>query len=329
MSRPPKEVLRENLEAHRALVAWRTFQSRREPAERIEVLRQHGVTAVYRLVGAGAESGSVIAKRMPQAKARPERTMYECVLPHLPVTAPRFYGAFDDDHGPAADTWLFLEDVGSERYSDDRPDHLALAARWVAGLHGSASEIPAARDLPDGGPGRYHRHLVSAADTLTRRLSGPDLAGADVTLIRGIVELLHGLAARWSEVEQLCAGLPPTVVHGDFRPKNVYLRPSGDRLACYPIDWETAGWGVPAADLTRIDTAVYWSVARDWREGLSLAAVLRLAHIGEMFRTIAAIDWECAGMHFETRHMITRPLASLAVLTPRLSDAARLTGVPA
>ncbi len=326
--KPPIAVLHERLDSHPALIAWRAFQSRQAPAQRIDVLRQHGATAVYRLVGAGAESGTVIAKRVPPAKARPERTMYERVLPHLPVTAPRFHGALSAD-GSDGETWLFLEDVGGERYSDTRPDHLALTARWVARLHGSARQVAAARGLPDGGPDRYRGHLTSATEKLERRLSGPDLAGADVTLLRGIADLLEGLAARWSEVEDMCVGLPATVVHGDFRPKNVYLRPAGERLACYPIDWETAGWGVPAADLTRIDAAVYWSVAREWREGLSLDTVLHLAHLGQVFRTLAAIDWECTSLRFATREQISRPLASLAVLTPRLTDAVQLSGMPA
>jgi len=57
--------------------------------------------------------------------------------------------------------------------------------------------------------------------------------------------------------------------------------------------------------------------------------VQRLATIGQVFRTIAAIDWEASSLRFETRRMISRPLASIAVLTPRLTDAVRMTGVPA
>ncbi len=326
--KPPIAVLHEHLEAHPALLAWRAFQERREAAQRVEVLREHGVTAVYRLVGAGAEAGTVIAKRVPAAKARPERTVYECVLPHVPVTAPRYHGALAGA-GPEAETWLFLEDVGGERYSDERPDHLSLTARWVARLHGAAAGIAAGRGLPDSGPVRYHQHLVSAIEKLECRLDGPDLGVDDVTQLEGIVDLLRGLAAHWRDVERLCVGLPETVVHGDFRPKNVYLRAAGNRLACYPIDWETAGWGVPAADLTRIDVAAYWSVARDWCQGLSLDTVYGLLHLGQVFRTLAAIDWECAGLRFDTRRQIVRSLASLAVLSPRLTEYVQLTGVPA
>ena len=328
MSKAPLAVLHERLDSHPALSAWRSFLSRREPAQRIEVLREHGVNAVYRLLGVATDSGSVIAKRMPQAKARTERTLYERVLPQLPLSVPRYYGALAAE-GSEAETWLFLEDVGSERYSDTRPDHLALTARWVAQLHGSAATVTDAHGLSDGGPARYHRHLVSAAEKLEQRLSGPDLVGGDLALLRGIAAQVRGLAARWTDVAALCEGLPATVVHGDFRPKNVYVRAAGDRLACYPIDWETAGWGVPAADLTRIDVAVYWSAAREWCEGLELDTVYRLAQVGQVFRTIAAIDWECASLRFETRNLIVRSLASLAVLTPRLTEAVQLTGVPA
>jgi len=326
--KPPIAVLHENLEAHPALLAWRAFQPRRQAAQRIEVLRQHGVTAVYRVVWAGVESGTVIAKRVPFAKARPERTIYERVLPLVPVTAPRYHGALPGD-GPEAETWLFLEDVGGERYSDERPDHLALTARWLARMHGVAAGIAVAGALPEGGAGRYRRHLDSALERLERRLAGPELTADDVTLLDGVVDMLRRLAARWSDVERLCVGLPDTVVHGDFRPKNVYLRPAGNRVACYPIDWETAGWGVPAADLTRIDVAAYWSVARDWCPGLSLDAVYRLSHLGQVFRTVAAIDWECAGLRFDARRQIVRSLASLAVLRRRLTGYLQKTGVAA
>jgi len=326
--KPPIAVLREQLEAHPALLAWRAFQPRRQTAQRIEVLRQHGATAVYRVVWAGVDTGTVIAKRVPFAKARLERTIYERVLPLVPVTAPRYHGALPGD-GPEAETWLFLEDVGGERYSDERPDHLALTARWVARLHGVAARIAVAGALPDGGPGRYHGHLESAVERLERRLAGPDLTTGDVAQLEGIVDRLRGLAAHWSDVERQCVGLPETVVHGDFRPKNVYLRPTGNRLFCYPIDWETAGWGVPAADLTRIDVATYWSVARDWCAGLSLDTVHRLSRLGHVFRTIAAIDWECAGLRFDTRRQIVRSLASLAVLSPRLTAYVQKTGVAA
>src|ERR1051326_4169189 len=122
--------------------------------------------------------------------------------------------------------------------------------------------------------------MMSARDKIGKRLAGPELTPADVKQLQAVLDGLQRLESDWSLIESRCVGLPSTLVHGDFRPKNVYLRPNGAGLACYPIDWETAGGGVPAADLTRIDLATYWSVAREWREGLSLATVHRLGHVG-------------------------------------------------
>ncbi len=327
MSRAPIAVLHEGLDAHPALLAWEGFQSVQETPARIEVLRQHGVTGVYRLVGVGP-AGNVIAKRTPAAKAQVERTVYEGVLPHAAVTSPRYYGARPVDDGAAA-FWMFLEDVGADRYSDQSAAHMTLTARWIAQLHGAVTGVAAARTLPDGGPGRYQAHLAGAREKIERRLPGPDLTNDDVAMLEGVVDRLNRVDAHWSHIESCCVGLPPTVVHGDFRPKNVYLRTNGCGVACYPIDWETAGWGVPAADLTRVDLHAYWSVAREWCEGVTFEDVRRLAWLGQVFRTLAAIDWETASLRFETRRMISRPLAGLAVLTPRLTDAVQMTGVPA
>jgi len=149
-----------------------------------------------------------------------------------------------------------------------------------------------------------------------------------------VIDRLDRLQSSWGRIESLCVSIPATLVHGDFRPKNVYLRANGNgnggaRLACYPIDWETAGWGVPAADLTRIDVVAYWTAAREWHRDLQLEDVVRLESLGQVFRTLAAIDWEGASLRFESRRMISQPLASLAVLAPRLSDAARVVGVEA
>lgn len=328
MSRAPIAVLHEGLEAHPAVQAWTGMWAAEGMPERVEVLRRLTSTEVYRLVGAGPAGKSVIAKRSPGAKASIEQIVYERVLPHLPVTAPHYYGSRPTDgEGRDGGRWIFLEDVGSQRYSEETPTHLALAARWVSRMHGAAASLVAARFLPDGGPGRYLVHLRSARDKIEQRLPGPELTRDDIAMLQGVVAVLNALELRWTRVEAMCLGLPPTVVHGDFRPKNVYLRPNGNGLACYPIDWETAGWGVPAIDLTRIDVAGYWACAREWRPGLDLETVRRLSSIGHVLRTVAAINWETASFRFDSRPMISRALASVEVLVRRLADAAWNSGV--
>lgn len=325
MSRPPIAVLRDDLAAHPAVQAWGSMWAAQVTPERVEVLRRLASSAVYRLVGAGPARSGVIAKRSPAARASVELTVYEAVLPHLPVTAPRYYGSRPAD-GSDGHRWIFLEDVGAESYSDSNSAHLALAARWVAGMHGAAAGLAAARGLPDGGPRRYRAHLCTARDRIEQRLRGPDLTRADVTMLKGVVALQDALESRWSRIEGLCVGLPATLVHGDYRPKNVYLRPNGRGLACYPIDWETAGWGVPAADLTRIDVTTYWACARDWQAGLDLETVRRLAALGQAFCAVAGIDWESTGLRFDSRRVISRELASIDVLARRLDEAARIAG---
>jgi len=328
MSRAPIAVLHEALEDHPAVQAWTGMWASQGMPERVEVLRRLTSTEVYRLVGAGPGGRSVIGKRSPGAKSSVELIVYERVLPHLPVTTPRFYGSRPTDgDGRPSGRWIFLEDVGTERYSESTPAHMMLAAQWISRMHGAAMGLVAARFLPDGGPGRYLAHLHAARDKIERRLPGPELTPDDIAMLQGVVAVLNALELRWTRVEAMCVGLPATVVHGDFRPKNVYLRPNGNGLACFPIDWETAGWGVPAIDLTRIDVAGYWACAREWRPGLDLDTVRRLASIGHVFRAVAAIDWETATFRYDSRRMFSRELSSIQVLVHRLSEAARTAGV--
>ena len=324
--RPPIAVLQDDLLAHPAVHAWTAMWGTQEVPERIEVLRRLTSSTVYRLVAVGPAGRNVIAKRTPAERAAVELLVYERLLPHLPVTAPRYYGSRPTD-GQQGYCWIFLEDVGADQYSDETKAHRMMAARWVARMHATAAQLPAARELPDGSPHRYLEHLCDARENIQRRLPGPDLTGRDVETLQHVVRVLDGLESRWSQVESQCVGLPATVVHGDFRPKNVYLRSSGTGISCYPIDWETAGWGVPAADLTRIDVDTYWTCAREWRAGLELDTVHRLVTLGQAFCAIAGIAWDSTGLRFDTRRMISRELASMEVLTRRLVDAARTMGV--
>jgi aminoglycoside phosphotransferase (APT) family kinase protein len=330
MSRVPIAILHEDLHAHPAVQAWSGMWAAQDVPQRVEVLRRLVSSEVCRLVGAGPGGKNVIAKRSPGAKISAELIVYERVLPQLSVTTPQYYGSRPTDgegEEHTGDHWIFLEDVGSERYSEASPAHLTLTARWVALMHEAAAGLTAVHELPDGGPRRYLAHLCAAREKIQRRLPGPDLTADDVTMLQGVIAILDGLEARWGLIDGLCEGLPATLVHGDFRPKNVYLRANGHGLACYPIDWETAGWGVPAADLTRIDVATYWACAQEWQAGLDLDTMQRLVSIGRAFCALAGIDWESTSLRFDSRRVISRELASIPVLARRLADAARAVGV--
>jgi hypothetical protein len=308
---------------HLALAAWTEFSGKPIDRDQIERLRGGQKAVTYRIFGAGPDGRSVIVQHCRMKKAMNERLVYQQILPHVPVTSPCLYGIKPESPDYA---WIFLEDVGDERYRDDDPVHRSLAGRWVGLLHSAASRVPAACSLPDGGPPRYLDHLRGARATISAHVDNPALGAADADLLRRIVVDLDALEGEWARVERACARVPLTLVHGDFRPKNAYLRQTRDGLGLFPIDWETAGWGVPAADLTRIDLPSYVSVLHaSWWPGVRLDDVERVAAAGEIFRSLAAMFWVAPQLAYEDYLWLLRPIACFRVYQERLSrDVQRL-----
>src|SRR3989442_14986937 len=87
-----RTILWGKLDWHPAVNAWIAFADGAGMPDTIEVLRDGKQSATYRLVGAGPNGESVIAQRVQGAWAV-GRTLYERVLRHLPLPAPR-YGGF-------------------------------------------------------------------------------------------------------------------------------------------------------------------------------------------------------------------------------------------
>ena len=152
---------------HPAVEAWRKLQPASAGPESIQVLRERMSSATYRLIGVVPGGATLIAKRCRAAWASVERRVYAEVLPHLPVTSPRYYGSVEGADGRC---WLFLEDVGDERYVTSDEEQCALAGRWLGRMHTSttmrADAAAAAARLPDGGPDRYLQHLRSAREQI-------------------------------------------------------------------------------------------------------------------------------------------------------------------
>jgi aminoglycoside phosphotransferase (APT) family kinase protein len=97
--------------------------------------------------------------------------------------------------------------------------------------------------------------------------------------------------------------MPRTLVHGDFRPKNVRVRVGARGALLYPLDWEMAGWGTPAVDLApsrfgaaddAVDLDAYASVAGKAWPALDLAAVRAMEQMGRLFRVVDAVGWASA-----------------------------------
>jgi len=321
-------VLWGTLAWHPAVQAWSAIAPDASTPETIHVLRRgRKKAAIYRLVDAAPGGGAhLIAQRAPLSKALIERTVYRDILPRLPVPAPRFYGFLED--GPEF-AWLFLEDAGDDRYDPADPAHRALGAGWLAQMHTTATGVDAARCLPEAGPPRYRRHLRSGRSTIEANASNPALADEDRRTVRAILANLDRTEAVWAEIEAACAVFPDTLVHGDFRRKNVYLRRGASGVELLPIDWETAGWGVPAIDLVRIDLAAYHTVAEGIWPDLRFEAVSRLAVVGRILSQLAAIDWVSPQLGYDDPLYLIRPMSWLRDFQTQLGDALQDLGAPA
>jgi aminoglycoside phosphotransferase (APT) family kinase protein len=136
-------------------------------------------------------------------------------------------------------------------------------------------------------------------------------------IIEQIVTQLDHVEACWHSIRARCHDAPTTLVHGDFRPKNVFVRHDGTGLVAF--DWETAGWGPPAPDLTKIDATESWRVVRESWGAVGLNTVIEWARLGQLFQTIAAVDWKSTELAVDTTEALATPLVRLNVLGARLT----------
>lgn len=313
---------------HPAVAAWRALGTDQKVPSGVETV--HGKAAssrcVYRLLHAAEGGDPVIAKRYRAAGHDVERMLYRHVLPLLPISMPHYYGEIDAGEGYV---WIFLEDVGTDRFSPDDPAQQTLAARWLGKLHTAARELPAREGLPNRGPRYYRAHLEAGRRLILDNLANPALRPDDVTLLRSVLARCEAVERRWEALEEICAGAPPTLVHGDFRPKNVYVRNGAKGLRLLPIDWETAGWGVPAADLApqrhrylpQVDLEVYCRVVRKSWPGFDMTLARRLMWVGLIFRRLAAIEWAAVSLVYPRADVLEDALGRIRVYHEELGRA--------
>jgi ATP-binding cassette subfamily B protein len=334
------EVIRSGLENHPAVKAWSRLRPSEQPRA-LTVLKKKRKAATFRLEGCGPEGTSVIAKRCKRSSAL-ERTVYQDVLPGLPIRPVRYHGTVEED---ADWCWMFLEDAGGERYSPLIPEHRRLAARWLATLHGSAAEIPEASRLPERGPDHYLRHLRSAREALLRQLCDRAAEREEVRLLATLLLQLEALDSRWDDVRAFCETLPRTFVHGDLSRSHLRIRAGAAGIDLVAFDWENAGWGVPAPDVAhlgprnRLSAArfresgqfpgfcldpcleTYGSALRDGSADLGHETVELMATVGNLFRCIATVDW------MSRRFTPTwTPVIDLRLCSLWLSNAMQVTG---
>jgi hypothetical protein len=315
------------LEAHPATRAWTTFRPGGPVPTAVEALKEGGKSAVYRLGGCGPGGAGVIAKRCRAATARVERTVYRDILPRLGLSAPVCYGWSEDSADP--DRWLFVEDAGRGEYSPTDEGHRRLAATWLGTLHAAAAGLEP-HGLPDRGPAYYLNRLRAGRTAVLANRGNPVLNPDALRVLDGVVRLADRIEERWGEVDRVCGEMPRTLVHGDFVAKNLRVRPGPAGPELLPLDWETAGWGVPSADLSQLachaagphlDT--YTAAIRPTWPNLGRAEVRQLAGLGLLFRLLAAVDWSTAGLGTA---WVEKPMRQLRLYQADLTELVRTRG---
>jgi hypothetical protein len=311
------------LARHPAVAAWRELRPERPTPRYIEIVRDNE-NPIYRLDGVGCGGSAVIAKRCSLSTASIEHTVYDEILPRLPLTTLRCYGFVQEDDEVA---WLFLEDVGTVRFSRRIAGQRTRVGRWLALMHTFARSVGAPAGLPERGQRHYLEHLRAARRNIRQNLSNPAVTGSDVDLLWSVIALCDDLESHWNQLEACLEGVPATLVHGDFRPKNVHLRTVDSNAGVFVLDWETAGWGPPAVDLApargphsarHIDIKTYISIAQESWANLDSQMIGRPVAAGTIFRRLAAMDWASGNLGYDD---VSLPVSRLRVYRSEVLEA--------
>ena len=313
-----------NRPEHPAASAWRNHRPRSVAPTRITTLSLNEKSAVYRLVGAGPSNSNVIAKHCRQPIAAVERIVYEKLLPQLPITGLQYYGFWEtgpDKYGRTC--WLFFEDAGGRAFSGKRPADRALAARWLGATHVWFESQSIGADLPVRDPGFYLGEIRATREKILHNLSTARRTKSERKILEACASQCDTVESQWSELEHFCAEMPRTLVHGDFQGKNVRVRSGPDGNEIIPLDWETAGWGMPGPDLEMVDTSAYWHIVKESWPRIQLHDVNRLAGYGALLRLLICISWETASLTFPCED---EAIDSLAFYQSRIDDSIRTLG---
>ena len=325
------EILPQKLPEHPAVKAWSQLQPERIEPENIEILKLKRKSAVYRLSGLAPDGSAVIAKRCVAETGRIELTIHKEFLARLPAPALACYGFVEEPNEEFC--WLFLEEAIGQEYSPHNAEHRALAGRWLGTMHHAAVNSGLESRLPGRQPGHYHKLLQTSRGTIRQHLDNPALPSSDLKILEAVASHCDVLESHWSELEQMCEGLPRTLVHGDFVSKNVRIASTPGGPALVTFDWEFASWGLPATDLCQFtggavspDLSAYCALLNGALGRLDLPSVERLSECGKFFRLLDDISWATLWLVFDSYLFLEKPMSYLKIYESRLAGALRLAG---
>jgi len=317
------EIITDNLAEHHAVRAWSELRPKRVEPTAIETLARRRKTAIYKLHGVGPAGTAVIAKRTLTETALTEHTIYQEILPELPMPALGCYGVVEEQTPEYR--WLFLEDAGPEAYIPALAEHRAAGARWLARLHTSAPLTDTASRLPARGSEFYLEQLRQARANIVSSFGNRLMKDGERAVLKEVIEKCDLVESHWERVECLCEGVTPTFVHGDLKPKNIRVRRIRGKISLLAFDWELAGWGVPAPDVLKCaDLQLYWEEVRQCWPELKFSQVQQLAGVGALFRALIAMFWESLALRYDE---VQWPVDKIRIYLERLNTATQCLGI--
>ncbi|GAC1475907.1 MAG: hypothetical protein NVSMB9_29310 [Isosphaeraceae bacterium] len=182
-----------------------------------------------------------------------EAEVYRQVLGHSTVTCPKFYGVHRDE--ATGQVGFFIEYLEGGWYVSSHSDplrSLGWAAGWLGRFH-SENEGRAAKNFWPFLK-RYDREYYLGWARRTSEFARP---------LHRLYPWLVPLCERFGEALDVLQQSPPTVIHGEFYPHNVFYH--GETI--YPFDWESAAIAAGEIDLAAMTEG--WSdeiVASCFRE---------------------------------------------------------------
>lgn len=324
-------MVAENPDGHPAVDAWIAMDTTHQKPKKVIALyattiarrqnRTNRKSMVYKLEGACPDGSAIVAKRCTSWAVKIEHSIYEHILPELPVSSLQYYGHTEigDSH------WLFLEYSGGVEWNVDNNTHLDLATKWLAAMHGNSAHVETLSLLPNRGPRYYLSQLTAAQQRIQESLSNPALGRVDIEILDNFLACSSLLEAHWLDIEAFCETIPKTLVHSDFINKNLHVRTTESGPVLFPFDWEMSGKGVPAVDLFWMfqlapDTTItrYWELLREFNTNIDLRDIEYLAILGTIFRALDSVEW--ASYDFST-HSPGRRVLLTNLYTDQLNQA--------
>jgi len=196
---------------------------------------------VAKMAGGDPETRTLIADGY-----RGEFLWYTSISPTVDIRIPKcWYATITDD---AVSFVLLLEDLApsepGEQLAGVTVPEAHVALREMAGLHGprwadpSLLEIPALRPPSEEGSS-FHAQIFAGAVPQFVAQFGEWMTADDIAT-------LHELST-WMGDWLLSRRTGLTLIHGDFRPDNLMIAPSGSPITT--LDWQTIGLGFAGRDL--------------------------------------------------------------------------------